>query len=336
MPSRATNHGPRATHLPVPVPKRDVHAVVPAEADSLAAWIRHYGTYEANANAGNTVRAKARDLALFMDFFAARLRSDDPDGWTKPVTMAFLRHLEEDLGRKPTTVNRVLATLRHCAGWIHRHRPFLAGNPCEGLSELEIDEPDWKGLSGVDVMRLKSAVEQLGALKGQANQMPERDQAVFLVLLHTGLRVSELLALNRDQYDGKSFANVKRKGKVRSRKVAIPTEARAALDRYLKQRDAELGAKGPLFCTRKGARLSRTQVDRTLKQIAAQASAKLPEEERVRFSAHVLRHTFLRKLARKKGVEFAMEAAGHCSSQYIWRYVKPSEDEKAEAVEGLF
>jgi integrase/recombinase XerD len=73
-----------------------------------------------------------------------------------------------------------------------------------------------------------------------------------------------------------------------------------------------------------------------LKQIAAQASAKLPPEERVKFSAHVLRHTFLRKLARKKGVEFAMEAAGHCSSQYIWRYVKPSEEEKAEAVEGLF
>jgi hypothetical protein len=44
----------------------------------------------------------------------------------------------------------------------------------------------------------------------------------------------------------------------------------------------------------------------------------------------------LRKVATKKGVEFAMEAAGHCSSQYIWRYVKPLEEEKAEAVEGLF
>jgi integrase/recombinase XerD len=118
--------------------------------------------------------------------------------------------------------------------------------------------------------------------------------------------------------------------------VIVPTEARHALDRYFKERDKQCGSKGALFCTRKGGRLSRTQVDRALKQIAAQASAKLPPEERVRFSAHVLRHTFLRKLARKKGVEFAMEAAGHCSSQYIWRYVKPSEEEKAVAVEGLF
>ena len=326
------------SRLPVPrvTQKQQPHPLTPADTDSLTAWVRHYGTYEASANAKNTVHAKARDLALFIDFFAARLRSDNPDDWTKPVTQAFLRHLEDDLGRRPTTVNRVLATLRHCAGWIARHRPFLAGNPCEGLSELETDEPDWKGLSPVDVMRVKSAVEQLGALKGQSNQTPKRDQAVFLVLLHTGLRVSELLSLNRDQYDGKAFENVKRKGKVRSRRVIVPTEARAALDRYLKERDELLGAKGPLFCTRNGKRLSRTQVDRTLKQIAAQASAKLPAEERLKFSAHVLRHTFLRKLARKKGVEFAMEAAGHCSSQYIWRYVKPSEEEKAEAVEGLF
>jgi integrase len=100
--------------------------------------------------------------------------------------------------------------------------------------------------------------------------------------------------------DGKGFDNVKRKGKVRSRRVIVPTEARHALDRYLKARD------------------------------------KLPPEERVKFSAHVLRHTFLRKLARKKGVELAMEAAGHCSSQYNWRYIKPSQEEKAAAVEGLF
>jgi hypothetical protein len=56
-----------------------VHPVTPADTKSLTAWIRHYGTYEANANAKNTVHAKARDLALFMEFFTARLRSDNPD-----------------------------------------------------------------------------------------------------------------------------------------------------------------------------------------------------------------------------------------------------------------
>jgi integrase len=89
------------------------------------------------------------------------------------------------------------------------------------------------------------------------------------------------------------------------------------------------------LCTQRQAALAHSGRSH-LEADRAQASAKLPPEERLQFSAHVLRHTFLRKLARKKGVEFAMEAAGHCSSRYIWRYVKPSEDEKAEAVEGLF
>ena len=33
--------------------------------------------------------------------------------------------------------------------------------------------------------------------------------------------------------------------------------------------------------------------------------------------AHVLRHTMLRRITEKHGVQFAMEAAGHASSKYI-------------------
>ena len=40
-----------------------------------------------------------------------------------------------------------------------------------------------------------------------------RDHAIFLVLLHTALRISELLTLDLDQYRGKHLLNVKRKGR---------------------------------------------------------------------------------------------------------------------------
>jgi integrase/recombinase XerD len=235
---------------------------------------------------------------------------------------------------KPTTVNRVLATLRHCASWIGRHRPFLAGHPCEGVQELTTDEPEWKGLTDIEVMRLKSAAEQLLRLKHRRNQQPARDLALFLVLLETGLRISELLALDRAQYSGKHFEDVKRKGRIRTRKVFLPKEAREALDRYLGETSEN--RTGPLFLSRGGRRLERQHVDRLLKQLAAQANARLPEEEKIRFSAHVLRHTFLRKVAQKYGVQFAMEAAGHTSTKYIFRYVKPSDAEKEKALEDLF
>lgn len=308
--------------------------VVPRDQiDQLSAWVRLYGMLEAGANAENTLKAKGRDLDLFMRFFHEKVRSDHPDDWTRSVTSAFLRSLETVQSWKATSVNRVLATLRHCAAYIHRLRPFLAGNPCRDIRELVTDEPEWKGLSDVEVMRLRSAGEQLARLKDRRNQHPVRDQAVFLLLLHTGLRISELLALDRSQYRGKHFHDVRRKGKVRSRKVFVPPEAREALDRYLAE--ARGDCPGPLLCSRSGARLERQHVDRLLKQLAAHANSKLPGQK-VRLSAHVLRHTFLRKVTERHGVQFAMEAAGHTSSRYIWRYIKPSEEKKEKALEDLF
>ena len=43
-----------------------------------------------------------------------------------------------------------------------------------------------------------------------------------------------------------------------------------------------------------------------------------------------------RRIAEKSGVQHAMEAAGHTSSNYIWRYVKPSDEEKEKVLEDLF
>jgi integrase len=77
-------------------------------------------------------------------------------------------------------------------------------------------------------MRLKSAAEKMTKLKTRGNQLPLRDKEVFLVLLNTELRVSELVALDRPQYRGRHLHDVKRKGKLRTSKVFLPSEAKEA------------------------------------------------------------------------------------------------------------
>ena len=57
--------------------------------------------------------------------------------------------------------------------------------------------------------------------------------------------------------------------------------------------------------------------------------------EKIDVSPHVLRHTFLRKLAETKGVHYAREASGHQSDRYIWRYVKPDQQTLADAIDEL-
>ena len=91
-----------------------------------------------------------------------------------------------------------------------------------------------------------------------------------------------------------------------------------------------------MFCSKTGNELPRQAVDELLKGIAGQANRTLADDEQIHVSAHVLRHTFLRKAARKYGVEYAKELAGHTSDRYIWRYVQPSDAEKEDAVENLF
>jgi integrase/recombinase XerD len=182
--------------------------------------------------------------------------------------------------------------------------------------------PDWKGLTWLDEIRLHAPAQTLRVRPGHGTDQGLRNHALRAVLLGSGLRVSEALGLDRDHYTGKGFERVQVKGGGIRNFVPVQREARQVLDDWLAAR--EDGAP-PLFVTRTGRRLSRKEAAAVIRRIAAQANAQLPDKEKIDVSPHVLRHTFLRKLAETKGVHYAREASGHQSDRYIWRYVKPEE-----------
>ena len=72
-----------------------------------------------------------------------------------------------------------------------------------------------------------------------------------------------------------------------------------------------------------------------MKRIAAQANSTLPGNQQIHLSAHMLRHTCLRKAA-EKDIRYAMKLSGHTSSQYIWRYTEPSAKEFDGVMEELY
>lgn len=302
--------------------------------ESLFAWFELYMGIEAGDPESNTFKAKKRDLQQFVDFLQNSAGTDHPDQWTKSVTESFLRQLYKKRELAASTVNRALATLKHVAGWIHHQRPFLVGNPCERVKSIDEDEPDWRGLEDIEVNRLRSAAEQLIHLKGRANQTPRRDNAIFLSLLHTGLRVSELLSVaHPKQYKDGYLLNIQRKGKKVTRKLRVPKPAKQAIDEYIEEERGR--SSGPLFQSKNGNRLAPQNVDDALKKIAAQANSTLAKKEQIHLSAHMLRHTCLRKAA-EKDIRYAMKLSGHTSSQYIWRYTEPSATEFDQALEDLY
>ena len=182
--------------------------------------------------------------------------------------------------------------------------------------------------------RLKAAAEQRLHVSTRADQNAVRDQALLLILLDTAFRVSELIALDLDQYHGKHFHNVRRKGNNVTPRAFVGKLAKEALDKYIDEVRGD--EPGPLFQSKHGNRLAPQNVADALEKIVGQANANLSKKQHISLTPHVLRHTALRKMAEKKGVRYAQQMAGHASSKYIWRYVQPSADEMEEAIEDLF
>jgi integrase/recombinase XerD len=180
-------------------------------------------------------------------------------------------------------------------------------------------------------LRILNAAQTLRVRPGRGTNQGVRDHAAIAVLLGCGLRVSELLNINREQHTGRGFKNVLVKGGRVREFVPVQAQARQVLEEWLVTRPKS----GPLFTTRTGKRLSRHQLFLILKRIAAQANAHRRTGEAIKVSPHVLRHTFLQKLAEEKGVQYAKEASGHRSDRYIWRYVKPDRQSLAEAIDAL-
>jgi len=196
---------------------------------------------------------------------------------------------------------RIYATVRHFARWLHRKFPalFPLGCPTEGVKPPAEPTPDWKGLTRLDEIRLQAAAQTLCARPGHGTNQGLRNHALPAVLLGSGLRVSEALSLNRDQYTRKGFARVQIKGGGIRDFVPVHRDARQVLDAWLETRqDDSL----PLFITRTGRRMSRSEAAEAVRRIAAQANGRLSAEEKIDVSPHVLRHTFLRKLGLDHGV----------------------------------
>jgi integrase/recombinase XerD len=276
--------------------------------------------------------ARRNDLSKFFSFFIEYTGKDNINNWTPLVTKHFLIFLQ-DKSYKPATINRALDSLRHFSKWLMKHRPLLAGSPFEGVKNITQDCPHWNGLSRKQVMRLKMACEQRLNSCNRKNQNPLLEITIFSILLATGLREAELISLNLSHYYAKGFHHIKRKGNIFTKKVPIPDESRKYLDQYIISQ--KITKPNQAILSRNGVRLSTRAIRYICARISAHASLTLSNEEKFHLSPHMLRHTFLKRVADKHGVHIAQKMSGNASISQIFRYTKPSQDEIDNIAHGL-
>ena len=286
-------------NLPQKVPQARAHKiseVLPGHIDrnNLDVWIDLYIKIVVLGSSRNTIAAKQSDLLKFSQFFHEQIGAEHIDLWTPSISRAFQSHLFSTY--QATTINRIMATLRHFASWLNDKRPLPAGHPLDQVVDIQTDDPVWMGLSRQELAALRSAVDiRLKTCTKKQHNAP-LEAAVFYTLLHTGLRGSELCALSQSQYHSRGFHQVKRKGKKVSRKVPVPGEARKYLDAYLEgeQKTGKLLVPDqPLFISKRGGRLTMRALQKILTRINNQANAHMPDDRKFKVTPHMLRHTFL-------------------------------------------
>jgi integrase/recombinase XerD len=310
--------------------------------DSLRGWVALYWQVHVAHAPPKTMAAKRQDLSRFLRFFARAVQHDHIDGWTPAVSRAFQAAMHESVSGKTgkplaaTTVNRVLATLRTFARWVHTQRPLLAGPAFWGVKDRDVEAPAWNGLTDWQLMRLKSAVDMRKKACSRGDQAPLLEAAIFYTLLNTGLREHELVSLDIADYHHRGFHDVRRKGARVTKKVPVPLEAREALDVYIK--DCRGDAPGPLFMApREQTRLTTRGAAYACERLSAQACAHIKgTTEHFKLKPHMLRHTFLKRIADKHGVHVAQQMSGNVNMREIFRYTKPSDAEMLEKAEGVF
>jgi integrase/recombinase XerC len=271
----------------------------------------------------NTVLAYRRDLTGLLDFLRARLEREPLlSDVTRLTLRAWLGTVGEHLA--PASIARKLSSVRALYVFLGRTGEARE-NPAALLQSPKLS----RGLPLV--LRPEAAAEVMDvALQSPLGTEVEklRDCALLEVLYGSGLRVSELCALDLEAVDARA-AEVRVLGKGRKeRLVPLSGKALAALAEYLPRR-AELrhpktGQQDPkaLLLTRRGKRLGVRRVQ-TLVQRYGALGAGRPD-----LHPHALRHSCATHLL-EGGADLRViqELLGHSSLSTTQRYTHVSLDQ---------
>jgi integrase/recombinase XerC len=172
--------------------------------------------------------------------------------------------------------------------------------------------------------------EQRRLLKVIAQSPSIRNRAIALMMLHCGLRIGEVRALNFGDVllSARKHEVVVRCGKNAKRRVVpVNADLTVIMQEYLLSA-GHVDPEAPLFTSRKGNRLSVQAIDQIIRQLGRDAGIEL--------SSHSLRHTCLTRLIRA-GIDIVTvaEIAGHSRLETSRRYSLPTDAVKANAMERL-
>ena len=294
----------------------------------ISAYLGHLKSVQSSPH---TLAAYARDLALV----ASVLESARPDIAISEITPQILDALFSNqaitmtptgAGRSPSTLNRIKASVRSFCAWAEENG-IAATNPARYLRCPAVSQRPPDHFADKELKTFLMVIRQTSTRDAR------RDRAIFEVFLSTGIRLSELVALNVSDVDIESkHMTIIGKGNVPTVKF-LRESVRIALAKYLPDRAKRVrdqSDEDALFLSSHGTRITARQIARRLDYWLLRAGITK------RLSPHSLRHTFATRLyEHSKDILVVQRALGHKNLATTTIYTHMNDKQLEDAIEGM-
>jgi len=231
-----------------------------------------------------------RDTFRLLLAFAQKLLGKEPSDLLPadidaPFVAAFLEHLEKERGNGARTRNARLAAVRSFFRFAAPREPSHAA-----LIQRVLAIPQKRFDRNLVTFLTRPEVDALLAVPDRGTWLGQRDHALLLVAVRTGLRVSELSGLRVQDCVLATGTHIRCHGKGRKERCTpLDRVTVGVLRAWIKETGAE--ASDFVFPSRRRTRLSTDAVAALLAKHVATAAGSCPTLGRKRVTPHVLRHT---------------------------------------------
>jgi integrase/recombinase XerD len=268
----------------------------------------------------NTVAGYRDTFRLLLGFAKERLRKppaklslEDRD---VAVIGDFLDHLEKGRGNGARSRNTRLAAIHSFFQYVSFQEPAHA-EQCRRVLAIPSKRYQRRQIEYLTAQE----IDALLAAPDRTTWIGRRDRAMLLVAIQTGLRVSELIGLRREDIVLGTGAHVHCEGKGRKQRCTpLRQEAVEVMAQGLRECPSESAT--PAFPSSRGGPRSRDAVERLVSRYQRTAERHCPSLERKKVTPHVLRHTAAMQLL-QHGVARSVIALwlGHESGETTQMYL---------------
>jgi len=257
---------------------------------------------------------------LLLRFAARRLKKEPSKLALKELDARFigefLDHLEAERSNSIRTRNARLAAIHSFFRYVSFEEPSCA-DQCRRILAIPSKRYERRPIAYLT----REEIDALVAAPDTTTWIGRRDQVLLLVAIQTGLRVSELIGLQRQDVVLGRGAHVRCKGKGRKQRCTpLRKEAVKLLVPWLRKGPQDTVA--PVFPSTRGGSLSRDAVERLVTRHRQTAARRCPSLKRKTVTPHVLRHTAAMELL-QHGIDRAVIALwlGHESVETTQMYL---------------